>query len=267
VRPTALAQDYVTLGARLYTQKAIISVIQKGKPKEGYRLIENPPRVEPKEVLITGSPKVIEEALAPQKDYIILETEPVDIEGKKDSFFTPVKAILPKGLKYVKHDTSRVQTLDELEVQVHIVIVEEERKKTITNVPIVIKAFSENLIPEYSPTQASVTVEAPLSMLSELTKESFLFIPRQPLEERAGYTADIAIDAKFTDNIPPRIREKATIISYQPEVIHIEIKSRAQEQETPPEPEEQPEIIIPTQTPVFIGPAIPPELMPTPETE
>ena len=117
----------------------------------------------------------------------------------------------------------RIQTQDKLSVVVHVVIVEKEQRKTFPDVPIVIKTFSKNLKPIYSPGKASVTVEAPMSILEALNSDSFIFIPRQPLEETADYTADIAIDAKFSDAIRPEVRDKATIISWQPEVIHIRI--------------------------------------------
>ncbi len=219
VRPNAvLGQDYVTLSARLYTQKAKIFVEKSGKPPPDYRLIQDPPTVEPAEVLLTGSPENLKRAVKQEKNHIILETQPVNIEGKKGNFFEMVNVPLPVGLKPVGKDTLRVR--------VHIVIGEQVKRKTFANVPIIIKTFSENLKPVYSPTAAIVTVEAPISMLKKLNRDSFIFIPRQPLEETAGYTANIAIDVKFSDKTPPLIREKATIVSYKPEVIRIKIVPR-----------------------------------------
>jgi YbbR domain-containing protein len=229
IRPTALGQDMVTLGAKLHTGKAKISVKQTGKPAEGYRLIQNPPRVDPGEILITGSPKDLDLAMNPENKIILLETEPLNIEGRMESSFETLIVKLPNGLRYVKEDKLRVQIQDTLTVRVHVVIGEEERKKTITDIPIVIKTLSENLNLVYSPTFGDVAVEAPISMLEELNSSSFMFIPRQPLEEREGYEADIAVDAKFTDKIPPRIRDKAVISSFDPKAIHIKIQSRVEE--------------------------------------
>lgn len=229
IRPTALAQDVVTLGAKLHTRKAKIVVKQTGKPAEGYRLIQNPPRIDPKEILVTGSPKELDQATDPENKIILLETEPLNIEGRKESRFETVSVKLPDGLRYVKEVLLRVQIQDTLTARVHVIIGEEERKKTITDIPIVIKTLSENLILTYSPTMGNVTVEAPISMLEELNSNSFMFIPRQPLEEREGYEADIAVDAKFTDKIPPRIRDKAMISSFDPKVIHLKIQSRVEE--------------------------------------
>jgi len=226
VRATALSQDMVTVGARLHTRRARIVATTTGKPADGYRVIQDPIRVEPQTALVTAPPKILDPEGASPKDALDLMTEPVNIEGKKESFFETVVVPLPKGFKYVKDDKLRVQVQENLSVQAHIVIGEEERQKTITDVPIIIKAFSENLEPVYYPATATITVQAPLSMLEKLTPESFMFIPRLPLEERVGYKADIAIDAKFSDKIPPPIRDKATIVSYNPEVIHIEIKPK-----------------------------------------
>ena len=247
VQPTALGQELVRLGARLYTLPGRVKVITKGEPAQGYRLIQDPPRVEPKQVLLTGAPENIALAKEPEKDEMFLVTNPVDIQGKKENYFQSVTVPLPKGLEYVKDDRLRVQILDKLDVQVHVVIGEKKNQETISDIPIVIKTFSENLKPVYSPDTASVTVEAPISMLKQLDRDTFMFIPRQPLEERAGYTADIAIDARFSDKIPPEIRDQATIIKYQPEVINIRIVSRS-----PGEQEEEKSerlTITPTLTP------------------
>ena len=244
VRPTALSQDLVTVGARLYTRQARIIAARTGKPADGYRLIQDPIRVEPELVVVTGSTSILYPPGSSPQAPLILETEPVPMEGRKESSFVIVNVPLPKGIKYVKDDKLHVQVQENLSVRVHIVIGEEERQKTITDVPIVIKAFSENLTPVYSPGIASVTVEAPLSMLKDITRESFMFIPRLPLEERAGYKADIALDAKFSDKIPPSIRDKASIISYTPDVIHIEIVQRGDQAEQ----EEQGERTLPSPT-------------------
>jgi YbbR domain-containing protein len=232
IRPTALGQDVVTLGAKLHTARAKISVKLTGKPSEGYRLIQNPPRLDPGEIMVTGSPKDLEKAVDPEKTMISLETEPLNIEGRKESSFETVAVKLPPGLRYVKEDKLRVQIQDTLTARVHVVIGEEERTKTITDIPIIIKTLSENLILTYSPTMGQVIVDAPISMLEELNSGSFMFIPRQPLEERDGYEADIAVDAKFTDKIPPRIRDKAIISSFDPKAIHINIRSRVEETPT-----------------------------------
>ncbi|MBN1902293.1 hypothetical protein JW926_13290 [Candidatus Sumerlaeota bacterium] len=229
IRPTALGQDVVTIGAKLHTSRARIIGKITGNPMKGFRLIQNPPRVDPAEILVTGSPKILNDTIHPEMKRIILETEPLEIEGRKESSFESVTVKLPEGLRYVKEDKLRVQIQDSVTVRIHVVIGEEERQKTITGIPISIKTLSENLELTYSPTQGHVTVEAPISMLEELNSDSFMFIPRQPLEERDGYEADIAVDAKFTDKIPPRIRDKAVISSFEPKAIHIRIQSRVEE--------------------------------------
>jgi len=223
VRPTALAQDFVNINARLLTEKACIVVQKTGTPAQGYRLIVDPLPVQPAEVLLTGSPKNLAKAKKKGEEFITLQTAMVSIEGKNDNYFETVNVPLPEGLKFVQEDRMRIQVLNKLGVQVHIVIGEKEMKKTFADVPIVIKTFSKNLKAQYSPLKASVTVEAPKSMLQGLSADSFIFIPRQPLEETPDYTADIAIDARFSDNIPRAVREKVSIVSWKPEVIRIKI--------------------------------------------
>jgi len=255
VRPTGLSQDLVTVGARLYTRQARIMATRTGKPADGYRLIQDPIRLEPELVIVTGPPSILFPQGHSPQDPLILETEPVSLEGRKESSFETVNVPLPKAIKYVKDDKLHVQVQENLSVRAHIVIDEEERQKTISDVPIVIKAFSENLTPVYSPGIANVTVEAPLSMLKDLNRDSFMFIPRLPVEERVGYKADIALDAKFSDKIPPHIRDKASIISYTPDVIHIEIVPRTDRGEqgemipSSPTPQAREETFPPTQKP------------------
>jgi len=223
VRPTALAQDFVNINARILTEKARIVVQKTGNPAQGYRLIVDPPPVQPAEILLTGPPKNLAKAKKQGEEFISLQTAAVNIEGKNDNYFETVDVPLPEGFKYIQEDRMRIQVLDKLSVQVHVVIGEKEMKKTFPDVPIVIKTFSKNLKAQYSPLTASVTVEASKSMLQGLSADSFIFIPRQPLEETPDYTADIAIDARFSDNIPRAVREKVGIVSWQPEVIRIKI--------------------------------------------
>ena len=235
VRPTALGQEFVQVGVKLYTRKAEISAKTKGKPAENYELIQSPPRAKPSEVLLTGSPDSLEKAFDEEKGVIPLETEPVDIEGKKENFFVDASVRLPQGLRYVREERMRVQIDNALTVRAHVVIGEREITKTIENIPIIIRTFSKNLKPVYSPKTASVTVKAPVSLLRKFDREAFMFIPRQPLEETEGYQAEIAIDARFSDQIPPAVREKSSIESYSPESIKIEIVRDEEEETTEPE--------------------------------
>jgi len=226
VQATSLGKEFVTIAARLHTSPARIVGTLGGRPAEGYQLVHNPPQVEPEEVLLTGSPQKLADAGSEKEGVIILKTDPVSIEGKRENFLETTTVPLPEGLKYVVEDKLRVQMKEELEVQLHVVIGEEVRKKTIGDVPIAIKTFSENLSPVYTPTTASVTLEAPISMLKQLDRDSVMFIPSQPLEERVGYKADIAIEARFSGKIPPNIRDKASIVSFSPRSIRIEIVER-----------------------------------------
>ncbi len=83
----------------------------------------------------------------------------------------------------------------------------------------------------YEPKRTTVTVEAPLSLLDRINGQSFVFNPKQPLEESAGYSANVAIEAKFSDAVSPDVKENATIVTTSPDVISIQFVEK--EKQTP----------------------------------
>jgi hypothetical protein len=223
VRAISVSKKFVSLKARLYTRKSGIGVVMKGKPAKGFRLIEDMIKTEPKTVLLTGPPEAFSIIADSSDNSITLDSEELDIEGKNENFFQEMSVPLPEDIKFISGDSLHFDLHDKLKVKVHVAIEEMEQEKIITNVPIVIKTFSKQLKPEYSPRSANVTVKAPISILKELNRESFIFIPRQPLEETEGYSADIAIDIKFSDKVSPSIKDETSILSYTPSVINIKI--------------------------------------------
>jgi hypothetical protein len=134
-----------------------------------------------------------------------------------------VKLLLPQGIRLIDELNSRLQ--------VNVVIEEEQGQRDFINIPIDIKTFSENLVVRYEPKRTTVTVEAPLSLLDKINGQSFVFNPKQPLEESAGYSANVAIEANFSDTVSPDVKENATIVTTSPDVISIQFVEK--EKQTP----------------------------------
>lgn len=274
IRPVSMNPNYVTLKAMVRTVPAWIRFRKEGEPAEGYHLLTKHTQITPHRVLLAGSeeainkmPKVSEEIknLSEMEQWhktlesintddenskfqisgnaVLIDIPPVDIEGRKENFMLEnIEVPLPDDIKYVNTGRTPFQIQDKLKVDVHVVIGEKKKTRTISGVPIIIRTFSKQLKPVYSPTTAKIKVEAPVSMIDQLGRESFVFLPRQPLEETAGYSATVAIDAKFSDAAPQNIREKAAIVSFEPQVIQIEIVPRSEEESstTPTPSVEQP---------------------------
>jgi len=249
VRPLVLGQDIVNVNAQLRAEKARIRVQKIGEPHPDFRLLDDVLQANPAEVSLIGLPGSVSTVKKEKDGFIELLTEPVHVEGKVASFFENVTVPLPDGLFYVRDENSRIEKLDKLTAQVHVVIGEKELKKTFPDVPIVIKTFYKNLKAEYSPTKASITVEGPKSMLDQMNADAFIIIPRQTLEETPNYSGDIAIDAKWSEKIPPAIKDKVSITSWQPEVISLKFIPI----EEPKPGGEKPSSVNPTATPIRGG--------------
>jgi hypothetical protein len=215
----------VVVRAKYYSELATVAPVTSGAPAEGFRLAK-PVAATPKEVLVTGEPGRLEEIKQLGNGRIEVPTETIMLDGKKENFLAQVKLLLPQGIRLIDELNSRLQ--------VNVVIEEEKARRDFANIPIDIKTFSENLVAHYEPKTTTVTVEAPLSLLDKINGQSFVFNPKQPLEESAGYSANVAIEAKFSDAVSPDVKENATIVTTSPDVISIQFLEKEKQSPSPP---------------------------------
>jgi len=264
IHATDLKQNFVNLDIQMITAPATVHLGEiAGTPAEGYYMIPEHCRVEPPEILLTGSPEQLKAAprlespsweerhgteADPKRHMILLRTESLRIEGRSESdFLDAVSVPLPEGLRVVMREGGSFRVLDSLKVQVHLVIGERRIIRTYSDIPITIQTLSKKMEAAYQPDRGSVTVEAPTSVMNQLTSGSFLFIPRQPVQETVGYKAEIALDARFAEGVPTSLRDKAGITSFEPQVISIEILGL--EEEIPAISGPLP-LLLPTPTPI-----------------
>jgi hypothetical protein len=66
-----------------------------------------------------------------------------------------------------------------------------------------------------------VTVEAPISLLDKIGKDSFVLNTKQPLDEVPGSVGQFAIEAKFSDSTERDVRERASITGVEPDKVEI----------------------------------------------
>lgn len=215
----------VVVRAKYYSEEATVHPVVSGSPVIGYRLAK-PVAATPKEVLVTGEPGRLEELKQLGNGRITIPTEAIVLDGRKENFLAQVKLLLPEGIRLIDELNSRLQ--------VNVVIEEEKGQRDFANIPIDIKTFSKNLVARYEPTATTVTVEAPLGLLAKINSQSFVFNPKQPLEESAGYSANVAIEAKFSDAVSPDVKENATIVATRPDVISIEFVEKKRQSSTLP---------------------------------
>jgi YbbR domain-containing protein len=209
----------IIVSAKYHSEVASVLPATSGSPAPGYRLAK-PVTTNPEQVLVTGDAGRLEELKQLGGGHIEIPTEPVVLDGMKENFLTQVKLLMPHGIRLIDERNSRLQA--------NVVIEEERIQRDFADVPIDIKTFSKNLVARYQPKTTTVTVEAPLSFLDKINAESFVFNPKQPLEESAGYSANVAIEAKFSDTVSPEVKENATIIGTKPDVISIQFVEKGQ---------------------------------------
>jgi hypothetical protein len=208
----------IALEAKYYSEMAKIAPKIKGIPQQNY-VVVSPAQAKPDQVLVTGAPEFLKKLKESSGGQITLPTEEVNVEGKKESFPQTVRVLLPEGLKLLREEDSLVEVI--------VGITEKTTRKTIRDIPLSLPTFLENVRTETNPSRVSVTVEAPMSLVDKIDKDSFVFNTKQPLEEVPGAVGRFAIEAKFSDSTDREVRERATIISVEPDKVEIRFLEKA----------------------------------------
>ncbi|MFH0793206.1 MAG: hypothetical protein V2A74_04155, partial [bacterium] len=174
--------------------------------------LEGAPAAEPAEFVVTGSQSTLDRLTGNGTKLLELETEPVDLSGMSRNDLLRSKVVFPEGVKPVNHENE--------EVTVSISISEQLEERVFEKVPIAIKALSASLEARYTPTETSVRVKGPRSLMDRLKAKSFVIAPVQPIfDENVGQETKVAIEAKFDTAEDAMVREKVAILSADPNVV------------------------------------------------
>lgn len=214
-----IGTDRTTVEVRMRwnAQLAIVKPDITGEDRlpEGMQLVR-PVRVGPHEVWIAGSPDAL--AGVPRDDVtskIQLLTQRIDVSRRTGSGAEVVPITLPPGIDIVQPPLKTAEvTLDIQEVQT---------VREIRGVPLRFAALVPDSVDlQYKEKAATVTVFGPQSLLRQLAPESFVITIVRPREELPGTTKDVALEAHFSDAVPPDTRAKLTIRSIDPKTIRIQ---------------------------------------------
>ena len=213
VRFTSIDPSKIVVEAQFIVRPARIVFRTSGKVADGYRFV-GPivPQVE-RTILLTASPERLANLTEEGKGAIDVMTDKIDLSGVKENFVKTVNLHLPDDVELVHTEDRRV------DAQVKVVQIVETR--AVEGVTIDIRSLDEDLVAEYSPKIATVTVKAPQGQMKKLTAKDFVVHAVQLPQERDGSEATVVLKAEFSTEASPEAIEKAEILSVVPETLRV----------------------------------------------
>jgi hypothetical protein len=213
VKPIGIEEPkQITVESKYYSEVARVEPRTKGNPDKNYEVL-SPVHSKPEQVLVSSAPDLLKSVKEKGGGEIVLSTEEISVEGKRESFPQTVRLLLPEGLKLLHEEDSLVEVIVEIKEKIG--------RRTISDIPLSLPTFLKGVKIETKPEEVSVTVEAPISLLSQLDEDSFVFSTKQPLDEVPGSEGSFAIEAKFSDSVGREVREHSSIIGVDPEKVDI----------------------------------------------
>ena len=233
---SAIDEEGVVVKAKLVTRPAKLEFPAKGDLAPGYRLAEPIKPDDPGTIYLTASPAVFKLIPGGEDAPVRINTEEIDLAGKKASFNITVGLRLPAEVDLVYPDVHRL-----IKAQVAI----EEIVATVENVPIVVPEPPEDLLLEYSPHNVAVSVRGPEEILKRLKPSDFIVRPAREVLPAAGLEISVPLEAVFLPNTPKAITEAVSIRGVAPDTAALKFSPRNTAPERPsanpprPFPEEE----------------------------
>jgi len=233
---SSIDKEGVVVKAKLVTRPAKLEFPTKGDLAPGYRLAEPIKPDDPGTIYLTASPAVFKLITGSEDAPVRINTEEIDLAGKKASFNITVGLRLPAEVELVYPDVHRL-----VKAQVAI----EEIVATVENVPIVVPEPPEDLLLEYSPHNVAVSVRGPEEILKRLKPSDFIVRPAREVLPAAGLEISVPLEAVFLPNSPKAITEVVGIRGITPDTAALKFSPRNTAPERPsanpahPFPEEE----------------------------
>lgn len=211
VQAVGLSPREVRLKARLRTLLVNVKVETTGTLPANLTFTA-PPRPEPSQLLVTGSPDALAK-LASQNNNIA--TEPVDLSTLKGSSQVFPRVRLPDSqlILLSRHDDR---------VTVNIGLSERPVRLTISQVPVSIATFSENLKAKINPPTVDVILEGPSSALKNITAGDLVFTPTKELVEQTGHVSEVGLEGRLKNTVPAPIAQQISVVEVHPSRISVE---------------------------------------------
>lgn len=221
---SSIDKEGVVVKAKLVTRPAKLEFPTKGDLAPGYRLAEPIKPDDPGTIYLTASPAVFKLITGSENAPVRINTEEIDLAGKKASFNITVGLRLPSEVELVYPDVHRL-----VKAQVTI----EEIVATVENVPIVVPEPPEDLLLEYSPHNVAVSVRGPEEILKRLKPSDFIVRPAREVLPAAGLEISVPLEAVFLPNTPKATTEAVNIRGITPDTTALKFSPR---REVPAEP-------------------------------
>lgn len=204
VQVTGLSVNKIQALARLIARSVPIRTTTVGQTPANHELRE-PPRAEPAETLVTGSPETLRHLGEPGFE---IATEPIGLDGRAQDFIANPGLILPPGVQLVNPNNANIQVV--------VGVREKEASRVVRDAPIEMYVFTSGMRAVVSPPTANVTIKGKVSLIERVDPLMFKFSTRAPLEETPGSPKPVDLDAAFGDDAPEEIRTNVIIEDFTP---------------------------------------------------
>ncbi len=182
----------VTFSARLRVAMARIEVNLVGDhPAMGYRIDRQNIVMNPNEIYVAVDQKRYEQSLTNQ---LVIKTEPIDVTGKQVGI-TGLYRVLYGETDGIFPVPGRAET-----VEIMVPIQEVESTRVYHNIPVRYETLKRGVRAELTPSNVTVSVEGPPSLLTQLQPAMIRLTPRTTKfldEERIGDSVETAIEISY----------------------------------------------------------------------
>ncbi|OPZ18132.1 MAG: hypothetical protein BWZ10_01082 [candidate division BRC1 bacterium ADurb.BinA364] len=209
--------SHITLSGKLHTEEAAVALRTQGQVAAGYRL-DGEPIAEPGHVRLLARPEALAGLPRDALGEIVIQTAPIDLTGRNRTFQAYVDLVLPEEVELAPGVKPQVSVL--------AAIAEETGQATIPRAEIRVQTFSRSVEAHFEPRFTSVTVEGPLSLLRQLKREDFLVTPKEAIDETPDSEAELALEAKFQEEVAQRVRETVRILGLDPNSVRVRMVSQ-----------------------------------------
>ncbi len=209
----------IRLRISYHNKQVPIQVNVEGEPLEGFYLDEEEVSTIPKEVTVVAPQRILQ-------DMEYIQTFPINITGRSSSFTQNVALNIPANTEIFDHAR---------QVEAFIPIQEEILEEQISAVPVRLERLNEDFITTVEPSEVTVTVRGPQSLVPQLTREDLSIVLVVPDEEG---TFGKEVRPFLSEDLPERMLEQVTIVSSEPGSVVIENVLPEEEEAEEPEEEE-----------------------------
>lgn len=215
VQEVAIDPESVDLVVSLRLLEMQVVVTTTGELPSQYEM-RSDPIPSPSTVLVTGPAHRLE-ALAEQGATI--QTQPINLSEVTQTAQLFRELIVPEGVQLVDTAGSRV-TID-------IEVVDRPQETIFSGVPVTLTTVNPNFEAIVTPPTVDVVVEAPASVIAQLSRDSFAFTTASAVPEIPGQVHEVALQARLRQRLQQELGARVRRIEINPPRISVEFVERS----------------------------------------